>query len=190
MFCQSDKRVADMVGGKERVGRFFGGVTPAFLHRGLNKEERMQLLEDFKNGKPNANGVRERLLVTSEDYAKLAQKNVMPYVNLIINFSVPRTEEFYVLQSMVAGRHGTVGASFLIVNDKQDEFAIETDYLKKIERDVDFTVYTKEEDFSETAQCMTYDTVTEPLTLPTAYPPADWREHLNDAKPPKFHKRK
>ncbi|EPY25342.1 hypothetical protein AGDE_11865 [Angomonas deanei] len=116
------KRVKEMsdAKGRDRMARYFNKVTPLFLHRELTKEERFTVLEEFKKGQTNDNGVKERLLVTSDDYAKLARKTIIPFVNLVVHFTVPRTEEMYLVQSNVTGRQGTVGVSLLITSTAED----------------------------------------------------------------------
>lgn len=171
------KRVEDMSKGSYRISRYFNGLEPHFVYRSLSKEDRMEALEKFKAGVENENGVKQRLLVTTEDYAKLARKTAIPYVNLVINFSVPRTEEFYALQSQVVGRHGTTGASFLCVSEYD-----ETPF-RELEKNIHFDNFTDEESFHSTALEMSYDTHAQPLTPEDAEPQANWREHLNDKRP-------
>lgn len=182
LFCEA-KRVEEMSKppGVGRISRTFNGVEPQFLYRTMEKSARMQALENFKKGSENDAGVKQRLLVTNEDYAKLARKTVIPYVNLVINFTVPRTEEFYLLQSLVSGRYGTVGASFLCVSPAQEEA------FAQLERNIEFQKFVDEESFRLTALEMQYDTHAKPLTPENAEPPADWREHLNDEKPKRSH---
>ncbi|KAG5475366.1 hypothetical protein LSCM1_03479 [Leishmania martiniquensis] len=176
LFCDQ-KRVEEMCKGSQRIARHFNGVEPQFVFRQLSKEERMMALERFKKGVTNENGVHQRLLVTSEDYAKLARKTIIPYVNLVINFSVPRAEEFYVLQSQVSGRQGTIGASFLCVSNYEESL------FRELEKNIHFERFEDEEHFRETAVELSYDTEAHPLTPEDADPPADWREHLHDKKP-------
>lgn len=176
VFCDQ-KRVEKMCKGADFIARHFNGVEPQYLYRELSKEERLTALEKFKNGVVNENGVKQRLLVTNEDYAKLARKTVIPYVNLVISFSVPRTEEYYVLQSKVVGRSGTIGASFLCVNTYEEAA------FRELEKNIQFERFEEEDHFRATAFELSYDTVENPLTPEDADPPADWREHLNDKKP-------
>ncbi|KAH9593038.1 Helicase [Trypanosoma melophagium] len=175
MFCDQ-KRVAEMSKVPLKIARFFNGVNPLFIHRDLPKEERMKQLHDFKVGEVNENGIRERLLVTNEDYAKLARKTIVPYVNLIINFSMPRTEEFYLLQSLVAGRNDTVGVSILCVS------AYDQNTFREMQQDIPFTALEDENSFSETALQLVYDTVENPLTSEDADPPNDWANKMNQKK--------
>ncbi|KPI85158.1 hypothetical protein ABL78_5783 [Leptomonas seymouri] len=176
LFC-NQKRAGEMCKGSQRIARHFNSVEPQFVYRQLSKEERMTALEKFKTGVVNENGVKQRLLVTNEDYAKLARKITIPYVNLVINFSVPYTEEYYVLQSQVAGRHGTIGASFLCVSSYEEAA------FRELEKNIHFERFEDEDHFRATAVELSYDTEANPLTPEDADPPADWREHLNDKKP-------
>ncbi|CCD11623.1 unnamed protein product [Trypanosoma congolense IL3000] len=171
MFCDQ-KRVLDMCKVGNKMSRYFGGVVPLFIHRGIPREERMQLLQEFKDGEINENGVRERLLVTNEDYAKLARKTVIPYVNLVINYSVPRSEEYYRLQSLVAGRSGTVGVSIVCVS------AYEQTFFQELRQNINFEQLEEEVNFRDTAVQLVYDTEDKPLTDEDADPPKDWREKL------------
>ncbi|CCW71065.1 unnamed protein product [Phytomonas sp. Hart1] len=177
MFCEQ-KRVESFAteGGIQRLTKHFNGVHPKFLYRKMSKEERMKNLEEFKHGAENENGVKQRLLVTNEDYAKLARKTIIPFVNLVINLNVPR-DEFYVVQSLVAGRQGTVGISFQFVSQ------MDTGKFADIKDLVNFEEYTNEQEFREAVLKLSYDTRDAPLTSPDAEPQDDWREHLNDPKP-------
>ncbi|KAG8342170.1 hypothetical protein TRVL_06996 [Trypanosoma vivax] len=163
MFCEQ-KRVIEMSKMSTKIMRYFNGVNPLFLHRSIPKEERLSLLQKFKDGMENENGIRERLLVTNEDYAKLARKTIVPYVNLIINYSVPRSEEYYVLQSLVAGRSDTVGVSILCVNQYEQTIA------RELQRNISFEILEEDGSFRETAVQLVYDTVANPLTDENAEP--------------------
>ncbi|CBH17098.1 zinc finger protein family member, putative [Trypanosoma equiperdum] len=171
MFCDQ-KRVVDMSKVASKITRYFNGVSPLFLHRAIPKEERMKMLQTFKDGKPNENGIRERLLVTNEDYAKLARKTIVPYVNLVINYSVPRSEEYYLLQSLVAGRSDTVGVSIVCV------FPHEQSLFQELQRNIPFEELEEEGNFKDAAVKLVYDTVDEPLTGEDADPPSNWHEQL------------
>ncbi|KEG10540.1 hypothetical protein DQ04_03601050 [Trypanosoma grayi] len=175
MFCDQ-KRVIEMSKVASKITRYFNGITPLFIHRSLPKEERMKLLQEFKDGEENENGIRERLLVTNEDYAKLARKTLVPYVNLIINYSVPRTEEYYLLQSLVAGRSDTVGVSILCVSP------YEQSVFHELQQNIPFQALEDENSFRDTAVQLVYDTVSNPLTTDDADPPKDWREKMNQPK--------
>jgi len=156
-----------------KTSRAFKGVKPYFITRETSKKDRLEALEAFKNGEENEHGVKQRLLVTTNDYAKLARKTLVPYVNLVIQFSVPKTLEFYLLQSMLVGRHSTPGASIMFVNsfevstfrDWQSSIAFEE--LKDLPRG-----------FQAVADSLRYDTKASPLTTAAADPPANWREAL------------
>ncbi|EAN99274.1 hypothetical protein C3747_9g357 [Trypanosoma cruzi] len=166
------KRVMEMSKVASKIARFFNGVTPLFLHREIPKEERMRILQEFKDGEENESGIRERLLITNEDYAKLARKTLIPYVNLVINYVVPRTEEYYLLQSLVAGRSDTVGVSILCVSPYDQST------FHELQQKIVFTAIEEESDFMETAVQLVYDTTANPLTDEDADPPRDWKEKL------------
>lgn len=156
-----------------KTSRAFNGVKPHFITREMSKKDRMEALEAFKNGEENEHGVKQRLLVTTTDYAKLARKTLMPYVNLVFHFTVPKTLEFYLLQSMLVGRHGTHGASVLFVNSfevstfREWQSSITFEELKDLPRG-----------FAAMADALRYDTKAEPLTTAAADPPVNWRELL------------
>lgn len=182
LFCPQ-KRVTEMVTGSIRISRHFNGVSPLYMCRTMDKESRMDSLEKFKQGVTNEEGVKQRLLVTSEDYAKFARKTVIPYVNVVINFSVPRAQEYYVLQSQVTGRQGTIGASFLCVSTYEEA------QFRELEQSIEFERFEVEEDFRDTAMALSYDTVSNPLTPEDAYPPEDWRDHLGERHEQSYGKR-
>eukprot|EP00796_Vickermania_ingenoplastis_P008677 gene8677-6100_t len=175
IFCEAN-RVQEMSKGAFRISRCMNNVSPIFVHPGMPKAERMTALEEFKKGAPNDRGILQRLLVTTGDYAKLARKCEIPYVNFVIHFSQPKSEEFYALQSNVVGRSGTVGASILCVCPTKGG-----DHFKELQKTIDFTELDSDERFSETAKQLTYDTEESPLTSTDAYPPADWREAAKPA---------
>ena len=98
--------------------KMFGGVTPVTLKPpgGESKLERMEALEKFKKGvvveTPKGN-VIQRLLITTDDYARYARKNEVPFVNLVIHYSFPKTKEAYLFRKMLLGRGGQRGCSVL-----------------------------------------------------------------------------
>lgn len=164
IFCEAT-RVRDMNKGAYRISRCMNNVAPVFVHPAMPKEERMRELEKFKNGTPNENGIRQRLLVTTVDYAKLAQKFEIPFVNFVIHFALPKSQEFYALQSNVVGRNGTVGASILCVCSSKS-----SEHLTDLQKEIDFDGLDSDESFSSTALELTYDTEAAPLTSEDAYP--------------------
>lgn len=158
------------------------GVTPQFLHREMAKEERMKALEAFKKGEVNDKGVVQRLLVTNNDYAKFARKVVIPYVNLVVHFAMPRTKEIYFLQTMCTGRHGLPGISWMFVlhGDSQQE--------REWEQSLPLQQF-DEKEFEAAVSTLTYDTVAAPLTTEEADPPANWREQLAEEEKEKKEKK-
>lgn len=170
IFCEAN-RVSAMCKGALRLSRCMNNASPIFVHPGMPKEERMRGLEEFKRGAPNDRGVIQRLLVTTSDYAKLARKTEIPYVNFVIHFSQPKSEEFYALQACVVGRHGTLGASVLCTTPSKG-----AEQFSDLQKTIPFVDLEDEMAFSETSANLTYDTLETPLTLPTAYPPDDCTE--------------
>lgn len=176
IFCEA-KRVQAMSAGGFRISRCMNHVKPQFVYPAMPKEERMEALEEFKKGTPNEHGILQRLLVTTSDFAKLARKSDIPFVNFVVHFSPPKSEEFYALQSNVVGRCGAVGASILcLAEGKTDE------YFKELEKSIQFKPLTQSEEFGETAVRFKYDTVNEPLTPEGAIPPSNWRETMGESK--------
>jgi hypothetical protein len=166
------QRVVEMskAPGPQKISRAFNNVKPLFLHRELTKVERMEALEAFKNGEENEHGVKQRLLVTTADYAKLARKTLIPYVNFIANFSMPRTMEFFLLQSLCAGRHGTQGTSITFVTPHDQPVH------KEWTQTIPFEEFRDEKSFATTASQLVYDTKANSLTTEAADPPTNWRE--------------
>ena len=171
LFTESN-RVVDMSKNPGRTARAFHGVKPHFMTREMDKKERMEALEAFKNGEPNEHGVRQRLLVTTVDYAKFARKTLIPFVNLVIHFSMPKTKEIYLVQSLCAGRKNTHGASLIFVT------AHDNPTFKEWEQSMKFEDLKEEQAFARIVPSFVYDTVSNPLTTAEADPPANWRELL------------
>ncbi len=165
-------RVTDMSKNPGRTSRAFHGVKPHFMTREMDKKERMEALEAFKNGEPNEHGVRQRLLVTTADYAKFARKTLIPFVNLVVHFSIPKTKETYLIQSLCAGRHSTHGASLIFVT------AHDNPTFKEWEQSIKFEDLKEEQAFARIVPSITYDTVSSPLTTADADPPANWQALL------------
>lgn len=176
IFCEAN-RVTEMSKGAARISRSMNNVAPIFVYPSMAKEERMTALEAFKEGVPNSLGIRQRLLVTTADYAKLSQKCEIPYVNFVVHFSLPKNDEFYALQSNVVGRSGTVGASILCVCPTVTKSA---EKFSGLQQNIAFTELDSEESFSSTAGQLSYETVDLPMSSTEAYPPTNWREMDNN----------
>eukprot|EP01062_Namystynia_karyoxenos_P005788 TRINITY_DN1199_c5_g1_i1.p1 TRINITY_DN1199_c5_g1~~TRINITY_DN1199_c5_g1_i1.p1 ORF type:complete len:497 (+),score=235.92 TRINITY_DN1199_c5_g1_i1:133-1623(+) len=71
---------------------------------------------------------KNRLLITTDDYARLARKNSVPYVGLVINYDLPKTKEGYLRRIACTGRNikgkATRGVAITLMTP-QDEGRIE-----------------------------------------------------------------
>lgn len=166
-----------------RCQRAFKTQNVAYMHRDVPKEERMQMLEDFKKGTDNDDGVRCRVLVTTQDYAKLARKIEIPFVNFVVHFTVPKSPEYFLLQNNCCGRNGkpAVSVLFCLSNDADSLVALRGSFTFS-----DFSL----PDFERAAKKLVYDTVSEPLTSAEADPPANWKDILEAEKAEKEAKKK
>jgi hypothetical protein len=162
-------RVEEMAKRAKQTAEAFGVKNPQFVHRKLSKEERMRALEAFKQGELNENGVIQRVLVTNSDYAKYARKVLIPYVNLVLHFSMPKTKEVYLHQTHCTGRNNHEGVSVLFITPHdataQKEWSTALDLKDLTDRG-----------FDEALRTIAYDTKENPLTSPNADPEANWRE--------------
>lgn len=170
IFCNAN-RVSSMCKNAPRLSRSMNGATPIFVCPEMKKEERMQGLDDFKRGVANERGAVQRLLITTDDFAKLARKVEIPYVNFVVHLSPPRSEEMYALESCVVGRHNTLGASIFFVSGDKD-----ASQLVELQKTIDFIELGDESLFCETARNFTYEMSDKQLTRQSAYPPDNWRE--------------
>eukprot|EP00758_Cryptobia_borreli_P011690 Tbor_TRINITY_DN5683_c1_g1::TRINITY_DN5683_c1_g1_i2::g.8927::m.8927 len=165
-----------------RAARSLGVKQVFYIHRKLPKDERLAALEKFKEGDPNEKGVRNRVIITTSDYAKLARKILIPYVNFVVHFSYPKTSEMYLLQARCCCRDWP-GISLLIYQSY--------DMLPYTQLCGDFEFNPYDDDiFEETVKKVKYDTVTEPLTLDDADPPENWRQEMEREKQEKIEKKK
>ena len=162
------KRVVEMQKRHQQTAAAFGVANPQFMHRDQTKEERMKALEAFKVGELK-DGVRQRLLVTNSDYAKLARKIEIPYVNLIVHFAIPKTKELYTFQSMCAGRHGHPGVSLLFIMN--NDATTQREWSESLPLN-ELTDAAWEKACGE----IDYDTEEKPLNPKDADPPENWRE--------------
>ena len=156
-------RVEEMAKRAKNTSEAFGVRQPNFVHRKLPKEERLRALEAFKSGEANAAGVKQRVLVTNDDYAKYARKVTIPYVNLVVHFALPRSKEIYLHQAMCAGRGGRPGISvmFLTHHDAPSQ--------KEWSNSIPLQQLSLK-DFESAAAELVYDTVAQPLTDANADP--------------------
>lgn len=164
-------RVVEMAKAPHKTARAFNVGKAQFVHRELTKEQRMTLLEEFKKGEDNEHGVKQRVLVTTNDYAKYARKVLIPYVNFVVHFCIPKSKEIYLHQAMTAGRKGTDGLSLLFVTPY--EIATQKEWSAALPlEELD------DKKFAASASSLQYDTVSAPLTDEAADPADDWRDAL------------
>lgn len=165
------KRVEEMAKRAKQTAEALGVSNPQFVHRNLSKEDRMKALEAFKKGEVNEHGVKQRVLVTNNDYAKYARKVLIPYVNIVIHFSIPKTKEVYLHQTMCTGRNGHEGVSLLFITHHdattQKEWSAALPLRELSVREWEGAV-----------RNVDYDTEQASLTAPNADPEDNWREVL------------
>jgi superfamily II DNA/RNA helicase len=165
------KRVVEMEKRSQMTAQAFGVQSVQFVHRDQTKETRLKSLEAFKQGEVRPDGLKNRLLVTSSDYAKLARKVVIPYVNFIVHFCIPKTKELYTFQSLCAGRNGTPGVALLFILN--NDASTQRDWSESIQlKELNDTEWAK------SVASLKYDSQAQPLTAENAEPPANWREQL------------
>lgn len=169
------KRVPEMQKRAAQTCAAFGVKTAQFVYPGMTKEERMTALEAFKRGEPNENGVISRLLVTTNDYAKLARKVLIPFVNLVVHFSVPKTKEMYLHQAMCTGRNGHKGISLILL--PADNVSLAREYAQSLP-----IAEFREDAFAKEAETLVYETPSNTLTDPMAEPEPNWKEALEKEK--------
>lgn len=161
-----------------RVLRAFG-VHAVYIHREVEKSERMRRLEEFKKGSPNPvtseSDKKARVLVATQDYAKLARKTVIPYVNFVVHFTMPKGKEAYLLQANCTGRDGRKGTDLIFCQP----FDIEAQ--RDLHKDFTFEDFS-EEAFGKVAAELEYDSFSKNLTPEDAEPPANWKELLEIEK--------
>jgi len=168
-------RVEEMAKRSKQTAEALGVKNPQFVHRKLSKEDRMRALEAFKQGEVNEHGVRQRVLVTNNDYAKYARKVLIPHVNLILHFSMPKTKELYLHQTNYAGRNNHEGISLLFI----------THHDATLQKEWSSALYLRElsnRTFEDATRKVAYDTENEPLTHPNADPEPLWRENWEREK--------
>jgi hypothetical protein len=160
----------------------FRDVPPVFVHRDLSKEERMKNFESFKAGNAPASdaGLINRLLVTPNDFAKLARKVAIPYVNLVVHFNAT-DKETYAHQMNCTGRRGKPGISLLVASP---EFSKElVDGLRK---DHEITVLdgsaASTDKWLQTIAALSFDSAATPLTEADDYPGRNWQTELQQEK--------
>eukprot|EP01065_Artemidia_motanka_P041403 TRINITY_DN535_c9_g1_i1.p1 TRINITY_DN535_c9_g1~~TRINITY_DN535_c9_g1_i1.p1 ORF type:complete len:513 (+),score=212.00 TRINITY_DN535_c9_g1_i1:87-1625(+) len=150
-FCSNNKHLSDVLL-KRVVKEQLSGMKPLFLHPGLHADEKKKVLEEFRVGygpldkyklkkkdkeapkedwpveeeiKGGFEGDKNRLLITSDDYARFARQKAIPYVGFVINYDLPKTKEGYLHRIACAGRaigadggQRTRGAVITLVSDQ------------------------------------------------------------------------
>jgi len=163
-------RVKEMAKRASQAAAAFNVTTPQFVYRDLPKEERMKALEAFKQGEVNSAGIRTRLLITTDDYAKYARKVLVPYVNFVVHFNFPKTKEIYLVRAMCTGRQNQSGISLLLVGHHDATTQKEWSQALPLEELRSSTP------IEPIVRGIVYDTVSNSLTPPNADPDPNWRE--------------
>jgi superfamily II DNA/RNA helicase len=132
VFCSADKisKVMEKAQHKSQTVKPFGGVIPVCLKPPggaidslESKLERTEALEKFKKGvvvETAKGNVVQRLLITTDDYARYARKNEVPFVNLVIHYNFPKTKEAYLFRMMLLGRGGNQRGCSVLYAAAQD----------------------------------------------------------------------
>eukprot|EP00757_Euglenozoa_sp_SAG-D1_P001918 gene1918-1982_t len=74
-----------------------------FLHTKMTKEARAVALKAFRDGE-DRDGYPQRILITTDDFARFARKIEIPHINLVINYSFPKNKEAYLHRMSGVGR--------------------------------------------------------------------------------------
>jgi hypothetical protein len=171
-------RLDEMEKRASQLKAVFHDVAPVFVQREHSKVDRMRHFEAFKkgNGPPTDAGAVQRLLVTTVDFAKLARKVQIPYVNLVVHYNAS-DKETYAHQAMCTGRRGRPGISLLFANQ---EFSKEL--VEGLRQDNDVTVLDASPAsiaaWNTAVAGLTYDAASQPLTEVGDYPEDNWQEEL------------
>eukprot|EP01059_Diplonema_ambulator_P033417 TRINITY_DN6975_c0_g2_i1.p1 TRINITY_DN6975_c0_g2~~TRINITY_DN6975_c0_g2_i1.p1 ORF type:complete len:499 (+),score=198.67 TRINITY_DN6975_c0_g2_i1:182-1678(+) len=64
---------------------------------------------------------KNRLLITSDDYARFARKNPIPYVSLVFCYDAPKTKESYLYRIGCCGRGGKRGVAITLIGPNEQE---------------------------------------------------------------------
>jgi len=164
IFC-SKERVEQMEKRANNIN--IPDVTPQFMHRDMPKDQRMKSLEAFKAGQVNASGRYNRLLITTDDYAKYARKIELPYVNFIVHFNVPKTKELYLARVNCTGRHGKRGLSLMFVG--HNDATTQRDWSEVLPLK-EFRATEAQEDFAAAVSKLDFDAEDNKLTADNADP--------------------
>ena len=119
IYCNSVKRVSDLYAAMNN-----DGYPVCQIHSGMDKEERTQNYEDFKNGK-------QRFLISSNVTARGID---IQQVSTVINFDVPNCIHSYLHRIGRSGRWGRkgVGINFVTPRDMRQIKIIEQHYQTQI----------------------------------------------------------
>eukprot|EP01064_Diplonema_japonicum_P009560 TRINITY_DN1703_c0_g1_i1.p1 TRINITY_DN1703_c0_g1~~TRINITY_DN1703_c0_g1_i1.p1 ORF type:complete len:516 (+),score=167.37 TRINITY_DN1703_c0_g1_i1:47-1549(+) len=150
VFCSNHKHISELLMQRIKPEQL-SGLKPKFLVPTMEKDEREEILKAFHDGtgphdkityervkdKNEENKDKEysvkdtkvdgfatdknRLLVTSDDYARYARKNPIPYVSLVFCYDVPKTKESYLYRIGCAGRGGKRGVAITLISPNEKE---------------------------------------------------------------------
>ncbi|KAJ9441062.1 ATP-dependent RNA helicase FAL1, partial [Diplonema papillatum] len=126
------------------------GLEPMYLYPSLTKQQREDTFAKFRKGAGPLDKVKyveekneekkgkniyrpeetipggfqtayNRLLITSDDYARYARKNPIPYASLVLCYDCPSTKEGYLHRIACCGRGGKRGVAISLIGagDKQ-----------------------------------------------------------------------
>ncbi len=174
-------RVEEMEKRASATKAVFRDVAPTFVHREHGKEERMKQFEEFKTGQgATEEGLYQRLLVTTNDFAKLARKVNIPFANLIVHFNAA-DKETYAHQMNCTGRRGKTGISLLVASV---EFSKEL--IEGLKKDHELTILDGSaaslNAWNQAVAEVGYDSAKSPLTEKDDYPGENWRDELTKQK--------
>jgi len=119
IYCNSNKRVNDLYQAMQ-----VDGFPASQIHSNMDKAERNQSYEDFKNGKT-------RVLISSNVTARGID---IQQVSTVINFDIPNCIHTYLHRIGRSGRWGKkgVGINFVTPRDMRSMKDIEQHYATKI----------------------------------------------------------
>ena len=190
VFCSPDKisKVLEKAQHKSQSAKMFGGVTPVSLKPpgGVldaleSKLERMEALEKFKKGvvvETTKGNVVQRLLITTDDYARYARKNEVPFVNLVIHYNFPKTKEAYLFRMMLLGRGGSQRGCSVLYAAAQD--VTELKEIQEVTAMMEIKPTELTTRMSVIAQGLLPETVESPVTKYDLVEPrqTNWREEI------------
>eukprot|EP01060_Flectonema_neradi_P017541 TRINITY_DN24407_c0_g1_i1.p1 TRINITY_DN24407_c0_g1~~TRINITY_DN24407_c0_g1_i1.p1 ORF type:complete len:525 (+),score=140.11 TRINITY_DN24407_c0_g1_i1:102-1676(+) len=64
---------------------------------------------------------KNRFLISTDDYARYARKNPIPYVNLVFCYDCPKTKESYLHRIACCGRGGKAGVAITLIHDSDQD---------------------------------------------------------------------